>query len=308
MILRWLALYGPGVVFLNLLAEQLGLPLPAYPVLVVTGAFSVDGRYSAAALLAAAVAACLVADLVWYAAGRRYGQRVLRTVCRISMSPDSCVRQTEQLYARWGAASLLVAKFIPGFGTIATALAGRMRVRLATFLLLDTVGATLYAGLGIALGRVFHDAVDQVVEVFESLGRIGGVLLLVALALFIAAKWWQRKRLILELRMARITVPELEQLIGAGTAPAIIDVRSASARESEGTIPGAHAWGLDDVAPDLPRDVEVVVYCACPNEVSAARVAQRLRAAGFQRVRPLQGGIDAWLAAGLPVSKPALPA
>jgi membrane protein DedA with SNARE-associated domain/rhodanese-related sulfurtransferase len=306
MILRWLALYGPGVVFLNLLVEQLGLPVPAYPTLVITGALSLDGRYGAGTLLAAAVAACLIADLVWYAAGRRYGSRVLRTVCRISISPDSCVRQTEALFARWGVASLLVAKFIPGFATIATALCGNLRVRLSTFIVLDLVGATLYAGVAITLGRVFHAAVDDILAVFENLGRIGGVLLLLALALFIGSRWWQRQRLIQELRMARITVPELEELMGAGTAPAIIDVRPASSRERDGAIPGAHAWGLkDEPAPDLPRDLEVVVYCACPNEVSAAKVAQRLRAAGFTKVRPLQGGIDAWLAAGLPVERKA---
>jgi membrane protein DedA with SNARE-associated domain/rhodanese-related sulfurtransferase len=304
MILRWLTVYGVAVVFLNLLLEQLGLPLPAYPALVVTGALSVDGRYGALSLLGAAVAACVVADLAWYAAGRRWGQRVLRTVCRVSISPDSCVRQTESLYARWGVASLLVAKFVPGFATVATALAGRMRVPLATFVAFDAVGATLYGGAGIALGRAFHGAVDEVLAVFESMGRIGGVLVLAALALFIAGKWWQRQRLIRELRMARITVPELERMLDDGETPVIIDVRPADHRAADGTIPGAIAWAFEGEAPDVERDVEVVVYCACPNEISAARVAQRLRAAGFTRVRPLLGGIDAWVAAGRPVQRP----
>ncbi len=303
-ILHWLAEYGLGVVFLNVWVEQLGLPVPAYPVLVVTGALSVEGRYPAAGLLAAAVSACLAADLVWYAAGQRYGSRVLRTICRISISPDSCVRQTESLFERWGVWSLLVAKFIPGFATIATALCGRMRVPLPAFIALDLVGASLWAGVGIAVGVVFHAAIDDVLLVFQSLGRIGLVLLLTALLLFIAGKWWQRYRMIRALRSTRITVADLQRLIDEGSAPAIIDVRSAGSRARDGSIPGALPWPVNAAAgsaPELPRDVEVVVYCACPNEVSAAKVAQQLRRAGFSHVRPLHGGIDAWIAAGLPL-------
>ena len=306
-LLQWLAEYGLGAAFLNVLAEQLGLPVPAYPMLIVTGALSVEGRFSPVALLASAVAACLVADVAWYFGGRHHGRRVLRMVCRISISPDSCVRQTESLFSRWGVWSLVVAKFIPGFGTIATALSGNMRLGLGAFVAVDTLGAALYAGVGIGLGIGFHAAVDDVIAALESLGRLGGVALALALGLFIGAKWWQRERLLRELRTTRITVPELERLIGSGLAPAIIDVRSESSRERDGAIPGALAWSLEAEAqalPDLPRDLEVVVYCACPNEVSAARVARQLQRAGFKRVRPLHGGIDAWIAAGLPLERP----
>jgi len=302
---QWLAVYGLGFAFLNVLAEQIGLPVPAYPVLIITGALSVEGRYSALALLAVAVCACLIADLAWYAAGRRYGSKVLRTICRLSISPDSCVRQTESLFERWGLWSLLVAKFVPGFGTLATALSGNMGLPLAAFIAVDALGATLYAGVGIGLGLVFHTAVDSVVEVFEGLGRIGLVLIGVVVLLFLASRWWQRERLLRELRSARITVPELQALIDGGTAPAIIDVRSAGSRERDGAIPGARPWSVQagDGAADLPRDIEVVVYCACPNEVSAAKVARELQRAGFSNVRPLLGGIDAWIAAGLPVER-----
>jgi rhodanese-related sulfurtransferase len=145
-----------------------------------------------------------------------------------------------------------------------------------------------------------------VIAVFAEMGRWGLFVGVAALVLFLCAKWWQRHRLISELRMARITVPELEQLIDGGAAPAIIDVRSESTRRRDGSIRGALAWPVHagaDGAPDLARDLEVVVYCACPNEVSAALVARQLREAGFTHVRPLHGGIDAWIAAGLPVER-----
>jgi membrane protein DedA with SNARE-associated domain/rhodanese-related sulfurtransferase len=306
-LVQWLAEYGLGFAFLNVLAEQLGLPVPAYPVLIITGALSVDGRYATPALLGATVLACLLADCAWYFAGRRWGSRVLRTVCRISISPDTCVRQTESLFERWGIWSLLVAKFVPGFGTLATALSGNMRLPLAAFLAVDAIGASLYAGVGIGLGVVFHNAVDEVVEVFENLGRAGLWLLLVAVLLFLATKWWQRERLLRELRHTRITVPELERLMGGALPPAIIDVRSALSRARDGAIPGARVWqqqGELSALPELDHEVDVVVYCACPNEVSAAKVVRQMQRAGFRNVRPLLGGIDAWIAAGLPIEKP----
>ena len=306
LLVTWLTTHGVVIAFLAVLVEQLGLPLPAYPVLVVAGALSVDGHHSAFALHAATVASCLIADLTWYAAGRRHGGRVLRIICRVSINPDTCVRATQSLFERWGIWSLLVAKFVPGFATIATALSGNMRLRLPAFIAVDAVGAALYVGIGVWLGVYFHEAVSDVLAVFEGLGRMGVLLLLAALAMFLATKWWQRERLLRELRGARITVPELQQLINAGVQPTFVDVRPAASRARDGTIPGALHLSLDSAhteAPDLPRDAEVVVYCACPNEVSAAQVARQLRRAGFLNVRPLMGGIDAWIAAGLPIER-----
>lgn len=304
-LLNGLGEHGLAFAFLNVLVQQLGLPVPVYPTLLITGALSVDGHYRWPALLGAAVAASLIADLVWYAAGRRYGSRVLRTICRVSISPDSCVRQTESLFERWGIWSLLVAKFVPGFGTLATALSGNMRLPLVAFIAVDAMGAALYVGVGIGLGVTFHTAVDDVLKVFEDLGRVGLALIVVALALFLLSRWWQRERLLKQLRSTRITVPELQALIDSGRMPAIIDVRSAGSRQRDGSIPGARAWPTPagDEAPPLSPESEVVVYCACPNEVSAAKVARALRQAGFTRVRPLLGGIDAWIAAGLAVEK-----
>src|SRR5439155_11395121 len=146
----------------NVLLAQLGIPVPSYPVLIVTGALAMHGRFSLAALYLVAVLACLIADVAWYAGGRRYGRRVVRTVCRISISPDSCVRQTESLFGRWGAASLMFAKFIPGFAAIATSLAGNIRLPLARFVFFDAIGAALYTGVAIALGMLFRDAVASV--------------------------------------------------------------------------------------------------------------------------------------------------
>lgn len=298
--------YGLAVVFFNVLVEQAGAPLPAYPTLIITGAFAVRGDYSVAALLATAVLASLVSDLIWYYAGKRYGYRVLKTLCRISLSPDTCVRQTESIYARWGPASLLIAKFIPGFASVATALGGVIGTRLIVFTVFDTLGAMLWAGAAILLGAIFHDAVGDIVDVLEGLGKWGLIVLIVFFALFILAKWWQRYRFYRELRMARISVRELQDLIERGQQPAILDVRSAVSQERDGRIPGAlpvSDTSLDAQLTGVAANGEVIVYCACPNEASAARIAKLLMQRGFTRVRPLHGGIDAWIAAGLGVER-----
>lgn len=302
-----LVAHGLTVVFLNVLAAQVGLPLPMVPVLVVMGARSMAGEVAVEALFATAVGACLVADLIWYAAGQRYGGRVLRTVCRLSMSPDSCVRQTQSLFSRWGVWTLVVAKFIPGLGPISTALSGQTRVALPVFLLLDGLGASLFVGVAIGLGRAFHSAVDGLLGMLASFGEVGLIVIGAALLLFIAFRFAQRHWLIRALRMTRISVAELEGLLASDRPFEIYDVRAPASRERDGAIPGAVPWAVD--AKELPPaaaspEVEVIVYCDCPNDYSAAKVAYRLRQAGFTNVRPLHGGIDAWIAAGKPVERP----
>lgn len=298
--------YGLILVFANVLVEQLGIPLPAYPTLVITGALLNRGDYSAPALLLTAVCASLIADYAWFTAGQRYGRKVTAVLCRISLSPDSCVRQTEVIYLRWGAPSLLVAKFIPGFASVASALAGTVGTRRLVFIFFDGLGAMLWAGSAIYLGSLFRTTIADLLSILEALGKWGGILLVVALAGFIASKWWQRYRFMKSLRMARITVDELNQLLEQGQAPLIVDVRSSLSQKID-RIPGAVVLSIDDLSGTNSEkfekliDGEVIVYCACPNEASAAIVAKKLMQRGYTRVRPLAGGIDAWIAAGYSV-------
>ena len=296
-----------ALVFANVLLTQLGVPEPAYPALLMAGALTARGGAPAGALLLAAVAASLVADAVWYAATRRFGGGgVLRTVCRISLSPDSCVRQTASLFSRGGVRSLAVAKFIPGFGLVATVIAADLRIAFARFLFFDAIGALLWSGAGLALGYVFHDALAGVLDGLARLGRVGLWVALAGFAVYALVRWQRRRALLAELRMARITVDALRALHASGVRPALLDVRPAASRERDGYIPGSIAWSVEHGRADrldVPRDGEVVVYCACPNEASAAVVAKRLKQAGFERVRPLHGGIDAWVADGLPIER-----
>lgn len=298
-----IAQYGVLFIFACVLVEQAGVPVPAYPVLLVAGSLAARGELSLPALLAAAVVACLLADALWYAAGRRFGTRVLRGLCKLSLSPDGCVRQTESIFTRFGAPSLVVAKFVPGFASVATAMAGSTGVNRVAFVGFDAVGAALWAGLGLALGWLFADAIEDVMRVLGDMGRWGLVFLGLALAAFVASKWWRRRQFHAQLRMDRISVDDLARMLADGEAPIVVDVRSTTG-QGDGRIPGAITFRQDAWPDDLkaPHDeAMVVVYCACPNEASAALVARQLMARGFKRVRPLQGGIEAWRAAGLAI-------
>jgi membrane protein DedA with SNARE-associated domain/rhodanese-related sulfurtransferase len=305
-LLDLLQYYGLAFVFINVLALQAGLPVPAYPTLIVTGALASRGGFSLPALLGTAVAASLIADLAWYSMGRRFGGPVLRTLCRISLSPDSCVRQTESIFTRWGARSLMVAKFIPGFASVATAMAGVLRVPLWRFVPADAVGAVLWSGVAISLGYIFRDAIDDVLAVLQEMGKIGLALIVLAFVAYVFWKWLQRKRFIRQLVMDRITVHEVRRLMDEGNVRLVIDVRSPMAQEITGRIPGAVTVDPQNIKFELgavePQS-EVVVYCACPNEASAVKVAKALVQHGFKRVRPLHGGIDAWIAAGYDVER-----
>jgi membrane protein DedA with SNARE-associated domain/rhodanese-related sulfurtransferase len=299
--------YGLGLAFVAVFAEQVGLPIPAYPILVVTAALSAQGHYSVAQVVGIAVLACLLADIAWYRAGGRFGRRVLAAMCRISLSPDSCVRQTEAIYEKWGAPSLLVAKFVPGFGTVATAMAGVVRLKPAAFVFFDAIGATLWTGVAAMLGWTFRDAVDDILRVIESAGRFGLAATICAFALYLVMKFAQRRRLVQHLRMGRVSADELHAMLQAEPRPLLIDVRSADSRKG-GVIPGAR--GIEPHMRDqdlrsLPASDEVIIYCACPDEASAVTVAKKLLKSGFLRVRPLKGGIDAWVASGLPLEMPA---
>lgn len=307
LLLVWLQHAGLPIVFLGVLAEQAGLPLPTFPLLIVAGAAATERGGSASAVVLTAISAALLADLAWYAAGRRFGSGVLRQMCRLSLSPDSCISDTERVFSRLGSRVLLFAKFVPGLGAIATAMSGVVAASLAGFVLFDAIGSALWAGSGVAIGVLFHDAVGEVFAELEGLGRWGVALVVAALAAFLALRAWRRHLFFRELRMARISVDELNGLIASGRSPTIIDARGAVSRDRDGMIPGAIAFEALDpgqVRAELDPALEVVVYCACPNEASAAKIAKQLLRLGFVRVRPLEGGIHAWRAAGFAVARP----
>jgi membrane protein DedA with SNARE-associated domain/rhodanese-related sulfurtransferase len=293
---------GLLLVFANVLLQQLGVPIPAEPTLVVAGSLAARGLLPLPGLVGVTWLAVMIADSTWYWMGRRYGNQVLRVVCRLALSPDSCVRNTEQTFTRWGLKSVAVAKFIPGFSMVAPPLAGAMRVSWGSFLLFDLLAAVLWSSVGIGAGLIFYRQVDRVLAALAGLGGWAPVVGVILLAVFVGGKWVQRRRFYRSLRMARISVDELKRLIDLGAKPVVFDVRSVTARARDSQrIPGAIAFDpsqVDAAVAELPDEREVILYCNCPSEASAARIARLLMDRGVRSVRPLAGGLQAWLDAG----------
>jgi membrane protein DedA with SNARE-associated domain/rhodanese-related sulfurtransferase len=303
--------HGLLVVFLNVLLCESGLPVPAYPTLMTAAALVTEGRYRIPAIILAGIAGSFIPDLALYWSGGRYGRRILGVLCRISLSPDVCVRQTETAFAKLGPWSLLFAKFVPGLSSLSVAMAGVTRLPLPAFLLLNGVGALLFVGVPVALGRIFQAEIAGLLATLAQVGEWGIVILVAALGVYLLARWWRRQLFIRRLRMARITVEELRRLIDEGPRPLILDVRAKIARAEDGIIPGAlaaHPKEIDPVVMAYAHDREIVIYCACPNEATAATAAMHLRRAGFTQIRPLLGGITAWVEAGYPVERERLDA
>jgi len=308
--LGFLIRHGPTVLFVAVFVEQMGIPLPAAPWLLAAGALIGLGKINWLLALVAAIAGSLVADLIWFHLGRRGGHRVLNFLCRISLEPDSCARRTLDLFTRYGMRGVVVAKFIPGFSTLMSPMAGSSGVSASRFLFFDGLGASLYAGTFILGGFLFSKQLEQIFDALAGLGHSALAVIVGLVALYIGYKYFQRRRLLNDLRMARITVDELLQKQEAGESPMILDLRShAELDRNPELIRGALHMSLDEVPQrehEIPRDREIILYCSCPNEVSSAKAALSLQRRGILRVRPLLGGIDAWRERNYPLDQRAV--
>jgi len=263
--LEFLIKHGYVVVLLWVFTEQIGVPVPSLPVLLAAGALAGAGRLSFWGSLALVTIASLAADSVWYLLGKIKGIRVLQLLCKISLEPDSCVRRTEGVFAKQGARSLLIAKFIPGLATVAPPLAGIFHMRARKFLLFDGLGSLLWGFTFLASGYIFSEQIEKIAEWAARLGSWLGVLLLAALAAWIIRKWLARRKFLRDLRIARISPQELKNKLDAREQLVIVDLRHALDFEADPeTIPGAFridAKELEQKNDRLPHDREVVLYC-----------------------------------------------
>jgi membrane protein DedA with SNARE-associated domain len=264
--LEFVVRHGAALVFAAVFIEQLGVPLPATPWLLAAGALATTGEINWFTALSAATFGSILADAIWFYLGRSRGQRVLSFLCRISLEPDSCVRRTHGVFTRYGMRGVIMAKFIPGLSTLAPPLAGSTGVSASRFFFFDGLGSLLYAACFIILGILFSNQLEQLLAALASLGS-GALGLVVALvALYLSYKYFQRRRLLKELRMARITVDELHQKLLTGENPVILDLRSlAEVERNPLLIRGALHIPMDELQArhhDLPQDRDIILYCS----------------------------------------------
>ena len=264
-LVQFLLQHGYTLLFAWVFCEQLGLPIPASPILLAAGALAGTQRMYFSVVLAVCLAASLSSDLIWYGIGKKKGGSVLRLLCRISLEPDSCVRRTESLYEKYGEKSLLFAKFVPGLNTAAPPVAGMFQMPLGRFLLFDTAGVFLWAGSFIGMGWLFSNQLENVAMYFRRLGIWLVILLGMALAAYIVQKYQDRRRFLKTLAKDRITVDELKEMLDQGHPITIIDLRHAlDALPDPRTLPGAlrmEPGQLRARQVEIPRDRGVVLYC-----------------------------------------------
>jgi membrane protein DedA with SNARE-associated domain/rhodanese-related sulfurtransferase len=297
--------YGYLLLFAWVLVEQFGIPLPATPVLLAAGALSADQKVSFLAALVAGVAACLISDSSWYFIGRRYGHHVLRLLCKLSMEPTICVRKTQNSFGRRRGTTLLYAKFIPGLSTLAAPVAGQNGMSYPSFLVFDFLGAAFWTGTLLLAGRLFGDALKKDPSLFDWVGRFSGALLLLGILGWFIGRVYRRRLLLRQLVKARLEPEELKAQLDAGEPVYIVDLRHPLELVPDPyTLPGAVHVSPDALAArvhEIPRDRDVVLYCTCPSEATAAKTAMTLHKLGIERVRPLRGGYDEWKRLGYPL-------
>ena len=264
-IAHFLIEHGYVVLAIWVVLDQTGIPMPALPGLLTAGALAGTGQLDLVVVLGVATLACLPSDLVWYEVGRRRGGSMLGVLCRLSLEPESCVRATENMFARFGPRVLLVGKFVPGLQTAAPSLSGVLRMPRGRFFLFDAAGALLWAGTFVLLGYAFHDQLERLLPVAARLGGWVVVVVVAPLGIYLAFKFIQRWRFLRSVRGARITPEELKRRLAAGEDLQIIDLRHTLDFDSyPHTIPGATWVPLEEIDRRLPQfqpEREVVLYC-----------------------------------------------
>ncbi len=282
--LQYLEHYGVVILPALAVAEQIGLPLPAMPALLAVGALAAHGRISIPLVLGAISAAALATDFAWYELGRRRGARVL---ARLS-------------------------KFVPGLTTVMPPLAGVFAVARGWFALYDLAGVLLWAGTWLAIGYFFSDAIVLIAARATALGHMLGLVIATALAGYILVKYGRRHVFLGRLRTERVSPEALKRRLDAGEDVSIIDLRSSlDVTATPYAIPGSRwlaADVIDEHEAELLRSRDVVLYGASSNDPTSARVALQLKGKGITRVRPLEGGLAAWMALKFPVRPVQLPA
>jgi membrane protein DedA with SNARE-associated domain/rhodanese-related sulfurtransferase len=284
------------LVFMNVFLQQLGFPLPSVPTMILA-ASRASGWQALAMMLLAATFASLLADWLWYQAGRRFGYRVLSLLCKLSINPSSCVNQTEARFSKWGVWSLIFGKFIPGFSTVAPPVAGALGMRRSSFFIASAIGAALWSGFALLAGYALQRHIALALDLMSQHGIRLALIAAFLVALLIGWKLLMKYRFERSARIHHVDAREMQLALASPRPPHIIDLRSAGLIAETGSILHAHQTNYDAITASLGRldkDYPIITICACPQDAGAVQVAQRLQKLGYRNAHPLLGGFDTW--------------
>src|ERR1700677_865095 len=297
--------YAYVILFLWVMGEQLGVPVPSIPLLLAAGTLTATHKLSFPLVLFAVVAGCFVSVTLWYMLGKRFGGTMVKLVCRLSFERSTCVRKTEDYFTKYGEQALLAAKFIPGLGTVAAPIAGQTGMKYPVFLAYDLAGALFWV-LSVALtGRFFGDVIKRDPAAVAWFAHSAAVLVVLGVLGFLLHRVWRQRAFLQQVEPAKLQPAELNQMLDSGENPFTVDLpHPLDYLPDPRVLPGAVRISPDQLLrrnTEIPRDRDIILYCTCPSEATSAKVAMNLRRAGIYRVRPLRGGFDEWKKLGLPL-------
>src|SRR6266852_8975166 len=265
--LSLIARHGYALVSAVVLAESIGLPMPAALALVTGGAAAAAGILSAPMLLLLGTVAMLLGDSLLYVLGRYMGWLLLGFLCRVSINPETCILRSAESFYKRGKVTLVIAKFIPGVNTMAAPLAGSMKMRFWQFLRLDFAGALVYATTYLVVGFLSRDFLKVVLQGFHAAGRAMEAAVVAALAVYAIYRVVQFRKHRMYRVVPRVQVQELAARLASedGGKVQIVDVRSHGYYDSGGArIKGSiriEPNNLEEELKNLSRDKDIYLYC-----------------------------------------------
>jgi membrane protein DedA with SNARE-associated domain/rhodanese-related sulfurtransferase len=297
--------YAYLILFVWVMVEQLGAPIPSVPVMLTAGTLTATHKLSLPLVLISVLLGSLVSDSVWYVMGKRHGGKMVRLLCRLSMEKANCVRRTENYFTKHGAGALVLAKFLPGLGSVAAPIAGQTGMKYRYFAFFDAAGIMLWAVTVTLCGRFFGDVLKKNPNALAWVEHSAVVLFLLLLIGFLIWRFVRQQAFLREIRMARLEPDQLKLMLDHEQPVYIVDLRHPlDYLPDPRTLPGAVLLTPDSLvqlSDQIPRDRDVVLFCTCPSEATAAKMALTIRKLGVTRVRPLRGGYDEWKRLGYPL-------
>ena len=263
--LQYLIEYGYIILFIGVLVDQIGIPLPVLPLLLAAGALSKTGQLDLLAIILLAASGSFLSNIFWYEMGRYRGSAILGFICKISFEPATCIRRTEDTFLRHGKGSLLLAKFVPGLNAVAAPIAGVFKMPRLTFLLLNGISAILWAACFIGLGYLFQNQLEDLLEIVLNLSGSLATIVVAIFIIYIGYKYLRRHLMIRSLRVARITPEELKQKIDEKIDLFIIDLRNTLNNQSTSeTLLNALQIAPHELSNryhEIPTDREIILFC-----------------------------------------------
>ncbi len=277
---------------------------------MAAGALCSHGAMRTSLIVFLGVSGCLAADGLWFGLGRRWGSKVLRLLCRFTANPRRSSHNAHEKFRRYGPPVLCVGKFVPGLNFVMPPLVGAEGVPLSHFVVLDTLGALLWSGFYVGLGYVFSNELDVAIGWVKHFGIALGTTLCLLIAFYAGWRGVILLRMILRLRLRRMSPRMLARKLKSGAKVAVLDLldfEPETDSESLEAIPGA--FRVDPFrlrkSPhvNVPDNVDIVLYSSSGGDTVPARAAMALKRIGVNNVWVLEGGLNAWREQGLPLSK-----